>query len=174
MSGVFTLTIISVFLTILIESIIFILQIKGRKLTRWFGKNAFSLHMVLTCSFWIVTFCLIVILQFEKHPLFHNSILLKYTGLILLISGLILATWAFKLLGLKRSLGLNFFLENVPVVENILYKYLKNPEDYGLWIALVGFAVFSRSFYNLIIAFEFIIIMIPHIMLENKPLKTNS
>ncbi|MBL7083981.1 MAG: hypothetical protein ISS41_10195 [Candidatus Aminicenantes bacterium] len=91
-----------------------------------------------------------------------------------MISGLILAAWAFKLLGLKRSLGLNYFEENVPVVDKYLYKYLKNPEDYGLWIALVGFAVFSRSFYNLIIAFEFIIIMIPHMMLENKPLKTNS
>jgi hypothetical protein len=37
-------------------------------------------------------------------------------------------------------------------------------------MALVGFAIFTRSIYNLVIAVEFIIIMIPHIILENKPL----
>ena len=140
-------------------------------MTKWFGKNAFNIHMVSTGIFWLITFCLIVILQFEDYHLFHNSIILKYTGLFLLISGLILASWAFKLLGLKRLLCLNFFEENVPVVKESLYKYIKNPADYGLWIALVGFAIFTGSIYNLIIAVEFIIIMIPHIMLENIPLK---
>lgn len=46
----------------------------------------------------------------------------------------------------------------------------KNPEDCGLWIALIGFAIFTGSIYILVIAVEFIIVMIPHIMLENKPL----
>ena len=89
----------------------------------------------------------------------------------MLFSGMILAFWAFRLLGLKRSLCLNFFEENVPIVKESLYNYIKNPLDYGLWIALIGFAIFSGSIYNLAIAVEFIIIMIPHIMLENKPLK---
>lgn len=158
-------------MTIFIESVNLIFQLKGKRLTKWFGKNAFNIHMILTGIFWVITFWLIVILQFKEHPLFHNSIILKYTGLILLISGIILASWAFRLLGLKRTLCLNFFEENVPVVKESLYRYIKNPEDYGLWIALIGFAIFTGSIYNLVIAVEFIIIMVPHIMLENKPLK---
>jgi len=43
--------------------------------------------------------------------------------------------------------------------------------DIGLWMALIGFAFFTRSIYNLIIAIEFVVIMIPHIMLENIPLQ---
>ena len=171
MNRMFILTIIFVFLTIFVESINLILQLKGRKLTKWFGKNAFNIHMIFTGIFWVITFCMIVILQFEERPLFHNSIVLKYIGLILLISGIILASWAFGLLGLKRSLCLNFFEENVPIAKKSLYKYIKNPEDYGFWIALIGFASFTGSIYNLVIAVEFIIIMIPHIMLENIPLK---
>lgn len=168
---IFTLTIIFVFLTIFVESINLILQLKGRKLTKWFGKNAFNLHMISTGAFWVVTFCLIAALQLEEHPSFHNSFILRYIGLILLISGTILALWAFRLLGLKRSLCLNFFEENVPIVKKSLYKYIKNPEDFGLWMALVGLAIFTGSIYNLVVALEFIILMIPHMRLENKPLK---
>jgi len=167
---IFSLTIIFVFLAIFVESVNLILQLKGRRLTKWFGKNAFSIHMMTTGIFWAITFCLIVYLQFGNHPLFHSSIILKYAGLFLLIAGLILAFWAFKLLGLKRALCLNFFEENVPVVKESLYKYIKNPVDYGFWMAFFGFAISTGSVYNLAIAIEFIIIMIPHIVLENKPL----
>ncbi len=171
MNSIFMLTTIFVFLTILVESTNLILQLKGRKLTKWFGKNAFNIHMIYTGIFWMITFCLFVILQLEEQPLFHNSIILKYIGLILTIFGIILASWAFSLLGLKRSLCLNFFAENVSIVNESVCKYIKNPLDYGLWIALIGFAIFTGSIYNFTIAVEFIIIMIPHIMLENKPLK---
>ena len=170
MNRIFSLTVIFAFLAIFVESVNLILQLKGKKLTKWFGKNAFSIHMMTTGIFWAITFCLIVYLQFGNHPLFHSSIILKYAGLFLLIAGLILAFWAFKLLGLKRALCLNFFEENVPVVKESLYKYIKNPVDYGLWMALFGFAISTGSVYNLAIAIEFIIIMIPHIILENKPL----
>jgi len=170
MNSIFFLTVVFAFLAIFAESVNLILQLKGKKLTKWFGKNAFSIHMITTGIFWAITFCLIVILQFENHPLFHSSIILKYAGLSFLIVGLILAFWAFKLLGLKRALCLNFFEVNVPVVRESLYKCIKNPLDYGLWIVLVGFATFTGSVYNLVIAVEFIIIMIPHIILENKPL----
>jgi len=167
---IFSLTVIFTFLAIFVESTNLILQLKGRRLTKWFGKNAFSIHMITTGIFWAITFCLIVILQFEDHPLFSSSIVLKYVGSILLISGLILVSWALRLLGLKRALCLNFFQQNVPMVRKSLYKCIKNPLDYGLWMALVGFAIFTQSIYNLVIAAEFIIIMIPHIILENKPL----
>jgi protein-S-isoprenylcysteine O-methyltransferase Ste14 len=170
MNKVFLLTLIFAFLAIFVESVNLILQLKGRRLSRWFGKNAFSIHMITTGTFWVITFCLIVYLQFGKHPLFHSNVILKYAGLSLLIVGLILAFWAFRLLGLKRALCLNFFKENVTEVKESLYKYLKNPLDYGIWMTLVGFAIFTQSVYNLVIAVEFIIIMIPHIILENKPL----
>lgn len=90
----------------------------------------------------------------------------------MLILGLGLAIWGFRSLGLKRSFGLNFFEKNIPVENKGPYKHMKNPEDYGLWIALLGFAAFTGSTYNLVIAFEFIIIMIPHMMVENIPLRT--
>jgi protein-S-isoprenylcysteine O-methyltransferase Ste14 len=170
MNKVFLLTLIFAFLAIFVESLNLILQLKGRTLSRWFGKNAFRIHMTTTATLWVITFCLIVYLQFGKHALFHSSIILKYAGLSLLIVGLILAFWAFRLLGLKRALCLNFFEDNVPEVKESLYKYLKNPLDYGIWMMLVGFAVFTQSVYNLVIAVEFIIIMIPHIILENKAL----
>ena len=170
MKKIFFLSLIFAFLAILVESVNLILQLNGKKLTKWFGNNAFSIHMITTGIFWAITLCLIVILQFENHPLFHSNIILKYVGLILLITGLILVCWAFKLLGLRRTLCLNFFQEEVPVVRESLYKCIKNPLDYGLWMVFVGLAIFTGSVYNLAIAIEFIIIMIPHIMLENKTL----
>jgi len=170
MSSIFILTSVFVLLTILVESVNLILQLKGKKLSKWLGENAFGVHMTITGLLWLSTFCLIFALQFEQHPQFHESMILKYIGLVLLISGSILAICAFKLLGLKRALCLNFFEENVPIVKESLYKYIQNPLDYGFWMALVGFAIFTQSIYNLAVAVEFIIIMIPHIMLENKPL----
>ena len=170
-STLFVFTVISVFLTIFIETLIFILQIKGRKFSRWIGKNAFKIHMAVVGSFWVLSFFLIVLLQFRKHPHFHNIIILKWSGLILLVTGLALAIWGFMVLGIKRSFGQNFFEDNVQVVEGSVYKFVKNPEDYGLWAALAGLALFSRSSVNLAIALEFIILMIPHMVIENIPLK---
>jgi len=71
---------------------------------------------------------------------------------------------------IKKS-RFNFFERYVLIVKTSLYKYIKNPMDIGLWMALIGFAFFTRSIYNLIIAIEFVVIMIPHIMLENIPLQ---
>jgi protein-S-isoprenylcysteine O-methyltransferase Ste14 len=163
----FTLSIIFVFLTIFIESIILILQLYGRKITRWFGDNAFNFHMIVTISLWVITFFLIILLQFSHHPQFHNSITVRFIGLFLFISGSILGFWGFYLLGLKRALCLNFFEQDVPIVKKSLYRYLDNPLDFGLWLALLGFALLTNSAYNLVITVEFIMTMIPHILLEN-------
>ncbi len=170
-STLFILTVISVFLTVSVESLVFILQLKGQKFSRWFGAQAFTIHMIMTGFFWVVSFGLIVLLQFEEHPLFHHSSALKFIGLVLWISGLVIATWGFKLLGIRRSFGLNFFEDDVPTVNRSLYKFIKNPEDYGFWMAVVGFALYTRSSYNLVIALEFIVLMIPHMHVENIPLK---
>ncbi len=170
-SLLYVLTLASVFLAVSVESLIFVLQLKGRKFSQWFGKNAFRVHMVITGFFWTVSFCLILFLQFKKHPFFHNSAVLKYAGLIVLVSGLTISIWGFRLLGVKRSFGLNFFEDSVPVVKKSLYKTIKNPEEYGFWMAVLGFALFTQSLYNLVIALEFIILQIPHMFVENIPLK---
>ncbi|OGW75018.1 MAG: hypothetical protein A2Z72_04470 [Omnitrophica bacterium RBG_13_46_9] len=166
--GIFLLTLIFIFLTIFIESMGLILQLKGTKLTKWFGRYAVNALMMLTVLFWMITSCLIVILQCEEHPRFHNSAILKYIGFILLVSGIILSLWSIKVLGLKRSLGIDLLEENVPLDKKSLYKYIRNPENNGFLITLVGLAVSTGSFYNLIVAAEFVIVMIPHMMLENK------
>ena len=171
MSKIFIYTLIFVFITIFVESLSLILQLKGKRLTKWFGKHTFKIHMLITGILWIITFILVFILQFEEHPKFHGSVILKYTGLFLFGSGSIITIWASILLGIKRLLCLNFFEEDVPIINKSLYKYINNPVDYGFWAALIGFAIFTGSFYNLIIAIEFIILMAPHIKLENIPLK---
>lgn len=168
MSQIFILAVVFVFLTILIESISLILQLRGKKLTKWLDKNAFTFHAIITSILWIISVYLIIILQFEAHPMFHDIIILNYVGAVLLVIGGILAIWAFKLLGIRGALCVNFFEDNVPIVRSSLYKYIKNPMDVGFWTALIGFALFTGSFYNLIIAVEFIIIMYPHMLLENK------
>jgi len=170
-SIIFIFTVVSVFLAVSVESLVFILQLRGQKFIKWLGKNAFRIHMVITGFLWGLSFSLIALLQFEKHPLFHHSIVLKYAGLVLLASGLVMAVWGFKLLGLKRSFGLNFFDENVPNVKSSIYKFINNPEDYGFWMALIGFALFTHSLSNLVVALEFIVLMIPHMHIENIPIK---
>ncbi|MGD2249236.1 MAG: methyltransferase [Candidatus Methanofastidiosia archaeon] len=167
MSRLFILSVVCVFLTIFGESVNLILQLKGKKLTKWFGSYAFTIHMVITGGLWIITFILIVLLQTEDHPVFHEYIVVQYTGLVFIISGGGVALWAFSILGLRRALCLNFFQENVPVVSGGPYRYFSNPLDYGLWTALIGVALFTGSMYNLVIAAEFIVVMIPHVMLEN-------
>ncbi|MBU7030380.1 MAG: hypothetical protein HXS48_25840 [Theionarchaea archaeon] len=167
MSRLFVLALIFVFLTIFGESVNLILQLKGRKLTKWFGSRAFTIHMIITGGLWIITFTVILLLQMEDHPAFHERIVLQYVGLILFIGGGAAALWAFNVLGLNRALCLNFFEEGVPAAAEGPYRYLSNPMDYGFWTALIGFALLTGSLYNLVIAAEFILVMIPHVMLEN-------
>ena len=170
MNKILIITIIAVFLSIFIETVFLILQIWDNRITKWFGKRAFAVHATITILFWILAFAFIALLQLEKHPLFHNVILLKYFGLVLFAVGMICSIWGFWLIGLKRALCLNFYKDNVPVVTTSLYKYIKNPIDIGFWAALIGFALFTKSTYNLIIAAEFILIMIPHSKIETIPL----
>lgn len=167
MSELFILALILVFLTIFGESVNLILQLKGRKLTKWFGSRAFALHMVITGGLWVITFIVILLLQMKDHPIFHERIVLQYTGFVLLIGGGAVTLWAFRVLGLKRALCLNFFEEGVTAATEGPYNYFSNPLDYGLWTALIGFAFLTGSLYNLVIAVEFIMVMIPHVMLEN-------
>lgn len=170
MNKTLIVTAIFVFLSVFIETVFLILQIWDNQITKWFGKRAFSVHATITILLWIVAFFFIALLQLEKHPLFHNSTLLKYLGIALFSVGLITSIWGFFLVGIKRALCLNFYVDNVPVVTTSLYKYIKNPIDIGFLSACIGFTLYTQSIYNLIIAVEFICIMIPHAKIENIPL----
>jgi protein-S-isoprenylcysteine O-methyltransferase Ste14 len=167
----FLLTIVFVFLTISVESLMLALQLGGRKLTRWFGEKAFTVHALVTVCFWVVTSCLLLALQFHDHPSLHGIPALRYVGIGLLVVGAAVALWAFVLLGPRRSLCLNFFEKGVPTVTRSLYKYLRNPMDLGMCVALAGLAAATDSIYNLIVGLEFIALMIPHAMLENRPFR---
>ena len=171
MSLIFILTIVFIFLTILVESIFLLIQLKNRGLTKWFGNKAFTIHAITTGTFWSFTFLLIIIFQFQEHLIFYNNLFFKITGIFLFIIGVILALWSLKLISLKGALCINFFENNVTIKKNSLYKYLKNPMDIGFFLSLTGFVLFTGSVHNLIITTEFILLMIPHIFLENRPLK---
>ena len=90
-----------------------------------------------------------------------------------MVTGISIAVWGFIILGFKRSMCLNFYRKDIEIVRAKLYQYIKNPLDYGLWTLLVGYALLSTSLYNLTIAIEFIIVMIPHIYVENIPIRND-
>jgi protein-S-isoprenylcysteine O-methyltransferase Ste14 len=167
---VFTLTIICIFLSIAVESAGLALQLKGRVLTRMFGVRAFYICAVPTLFFWTLSFICIAALQFFPSPCFHHSNLLAWAGAVLIFAGLALSIRAYALLGLRRSLCINFFDNNVARVRHSIYRHMRNPMDTGFWIALIGFALATRSWHNAVIAAEYILLMIPHSYLENIPL----
>jgi hypothetical protein len=171
MSPIFILTTIFIALTIVVEAILLGLQLEGRKLTRWLGTHAFTFFAFVVLTLWFILLYLLILLQYEEHPLFHTSAFVQHVGLVLFFAGIILAAWSFSLLGVKRALCINFFVDNVPLVTESVYRYLKNPAHYGFWLALTGFAVYTRSWYNFAIAVEIVVVMIPLIWLENKPLE---
>ncbi len=171
MDVLFVLTIVFVFLTISVESLMLVLQVRGRRLTRWFGRKAFTIHASVTVCFWVVTSCLLAALQFHDHPSLHGIRALRYVGIGLLLVGAAVGLWAFALLGPRRSLCLNFFEKDVPTVRRSLYRYLRNPMDLGLCVGLAGLAVATDSIYNLIVGLEFTALMIPHARLENRPFR---
>ncbi len=169
MGPIFILTAIFIALTTVVEAILLGLQLRGRRLSCWLDPYAFSFFAVAVLSLWFVLLYLLIRVQYEEHPLFHTSALLRYTGFVLFFAGALMAAWAFSVLGAKRALCINFFTDNVPLVTGSVYRYLKNPAHYGFWLALVGLALYTSSWYNLAIAGEFVMVMVPLIWLENRP-----
>ncbi len=169
--NIFIITAAAVFTAIAVETLLLYLEYKGKRLTAWFGKKGFTIHAVTTVFLWALAGVMFLILQFEPHPEFHNIAFLKAAGGIIALAGFAVSLWAFYLMGAKRSLGINFFREEVPVEERGIYRYLSNPEAAGLCWGFAGIALFTGSIYNLIIALEIIAIMIPHTIFENLPLK---
>ena len=97
--------------------------------------------------------------------------MIQILGGVMIGGGLTISTWGYSILGLDRSLGINFYRDDIESVDHSLYKFIKNPEEIGLLFMLFGFSLLTKSWYNLIIALEFTILMIPHQRIENLPLK---
>ena len=168
---VFILTTILIFLAIFIEAAFLYSQWKTQWLTRKFGDKAFKIHSAITETLWTVASVGMIITLFAPNPHFHTSTIASVIGWILFGGGMVVATLGFKELGLERSLGINFFEEDVEIVESGIYKYISEPEEYGFWVMMAGFALGTASWYVLIYAIEFVVLMIPHQKIENLPLK---
>ncbi len=159
------------------ETLSLYLQYKYKKLTRWFKKYDFLVHSAVTVILWMLMGLSFLLLQFEEQLTFNQYTgpkiinLFNIAGWIMLFGGLIVSIWGFIQMGPKRSLGLNFFRKNVPVVKKYIYGYINNPETGGLCWALFGFSFVTGSYYNLFIALEFTILMFFHTKLENITVK---
>ncbi|MGM0442140.1 MAG: methyltransferase [Elusimicrobiota bacterium] len=166
-------TVILVFVAILVETLSLYLQHKDKKLTLWFKNFDFIVHSLITVLLWTAMGISFILLQFKEQLYFEKFIspdILTYftaAGWIILAGGLTVSIWGFIRLGPRRSLGLNFFREDVPVVKNSIYKYINNPETGGLCWALFGFSFVTGSVYNFFIALEFTVLMVFHTKLEN-------
>jgi hypothetical protein len=119
MSPIFILTTIFIALTIVVEAILLSLQWNDRRLTRWLGTHAFIFFAFVVLTLWFFLLYLLICLQYEEHPLFHTSAFVQHVGLVLFFAGIILAAWSFSLLGVKRALCINFFVDNVPLGDRI-------------------------------------------------------
>lgn len=159
-------TLVAFFLAIAVESALFILQYKFRWLTLLCGDKDFRWHAGITLSFWILAGILLVILQFFAQPRFHQNAALQYSGGIMLLLGLALSVSGFRILGLRQSLGLNFYRQDIPRCEHRLFRIVKHPMDFGLWFMLFGWALLSRATFNLVVALFVMLLMIPHIRIE--------
>ncbi len=171
MEIVLFITLLILCATILIESILLYVQLKGRKITKMFGRSGFKVHVAVTCSLWALFLAALFLLQFQENQHFHSNVLLSYFGLVVSLNGLCLAGWGFSALGLKRSLCINFYRPNIEVVDRSIYKHLYHPEDIGFFLMLLGLALFTSSFANLFLALLFVLLIIPHAVIENRPLK---
>ena len=165
------ITAILIALTIGVEAVFLRIQWKHQQLTKWFGENAFKVHSIVTQGLWILASAGILWLTFQPYPRFHEVRWLSILGWILTAAGMIVATAGYIKLGLDRSLGINFFKDDVPIETGGIYKYLSHPEEHGFWVMMIGFALGTASWYNLIFALEFILLMIPHQKIENLPLQ---
>ena len=171
---IFVITAVLIFLTIAIDSVLLNLQYETDWFTDRFGeKYDFYVHSIITLFSWILTAGFLLLLQtnLDSHPNFHDIEVLFYLGWGFLIIGLVISVWGFAVLGLKRSLHLNFFRDDVPRVESSIYGWMKNPEYNGFWFFLIGLALLTASHYNLFIAVEFIVLMIPLERIERQPLQ---
>jgi len=112
-------------------------------------------------------------MQFYEQLSFHNYTFIKISGFLLTAVGLITAITGCKQLGLKRSLCINFYYNDVSLIKTPLYKHISHPQDYGLITALTGMALATGYTFDLFIAGLVTVLLLPHQYLENIPLQNS-
>lgn len=176
-SSLFIFTFLMIYLTIAVEDFLLLSEHHNKKITQIFGKNAFLVHKIITEIFWIGATIGILSTTLQDYPTFHSLELLSILGWICMIIGLTLATLGYKELGMDRSAGVNFYNDDPKyhqVITSGIYRYMKHPEEHGFWLIMIGFAIGTYSSYNLVFAFEFILLMINHQKIENLPFHDTS
>ena len=169
---VFLVTVITVFFSIFIECLLLYFQLKKQSLAKLFNERAFIVHRTTVTVLWVMIGGMLLALQSVKHPLFLRAgFPVECAGAALLLGGAAISTRAYLLLGAERSAHVNFFREGVPVVENSLYRYMKNPQYFGLGLMLAGGTLLTGSLFNLIITVEIILLLLPLGHIENMALK---
>lgn len=109
-----------------------------RQIIKW----TFRSHLWVMGSLWSVVVLMAVYLAISLPRINYHSQLLPMIGVILLVVGLITATYHEFLLGWQRSMGARFFeMDNSTAVNWItkgLYRFLKNPMYDGFLLFFVG------------------------------------
>ena len=152
--------------------IILYFEYEKKVLTNLFHSKAFTVHSLISMALWSLNGLMVIALQFSDHPKFHNFPPMSIIGSIFFIVGVILGLLGYLTLGLVRSLHYNFFFKiEYKIIKKGIYKYLNNPQYVGLFLILLGYALYTDSLYNLIIFLEFFILVSILKYIEDKPLK---
>jgi protein-S-isoprenylcysteine O-methyltransferase Ste14 len=93
--------------------------------------------------YWVVPYC-------DRHNVLvlPEADALRYTGLALFITGVVLRAWAFVYLGRFFSVFLTIQKGHRLVTDNI-YRYVRHPSYTGLLVRTIGWALVFRSLFGL-------------------------
>lgn len=113
-----------------------------------------SISKALSISYWLFDIYFIggtITIEYKMHPLSLFSqadILWQVLGIILLIGGSLYGLWGIRTLSLKTTSA----LEEKNLVKKGPYKYCRNPQHLGFFIAFLGLSLYFNSFFILIIS----------------------
>jgi protein-S-isoprenylcysteine O-methyltransferase Ste14 len=171
MNPPFVYALIVLFVFFVVKYLFVSLQVKDKRVSRWFGKNAFvvqtGIHLVL--MFFASYLFILAVLGSEGH--FSSRYRwLEIAGFVYMMAGIIVFFWASSLLGFRQSFGSRFFGDKATIVKTSLYKYVKNPMYSGIASIYLGFALWQNSWYGIIFAVEYAILAKILANLENRGL----
>ncbi|HEX8888320.1 MAG TPA: isoprenylcysteine carboxylmethyltransferase family protein [Pyrinomonadaceae bacterium] len=115
-------------------------------------------------SYWVAPY-------FDRHNILvlPESNVLRYTGLLLFVSGVTIRTWAFIYLGRFFSIFLTIQKGHRLVTDNI-YKYVRHPSYTGLLVRSMGAALVFRSIFGMFAWLALLIFLLVRIRREEKVL----
>ncbi len=149
------------FSSVLQTGLIYVQQRSG-SLSDWWGARAFSIYNFVTLAPWAAFLLFYGTLQFEEYPpLPWSSLWLQALGVVLVLSGAVLALWVATLFGPARLNGLRHFT-CATKEERIVtgpFRWIDNPMYTGYFLILMGIALWQNSLYDLVIALESLLLL---------------